>query len=108
MFLFGSLATVYLFLALSALGSAQSGWVSSLIWPLVGFLAIALSAWGWFLTARLWLCGTGKLPWRVMAFLDESHRRGVLRQEGAVYQCRHAMVPTQLAAAYEQQVADTT
>ncbi|MEU3774313.1 NACHT domain-containing protein [Streptomyces sp. NPDC032472] len=107
-FLFGTLATVLLFLALPQPGISQRGSLSALIWPLVGSLAIALSAWGWFLTARLWLCGTGKLPWRLMTFLNEAHRRGVLRQEGAVYQFRHARVQTQLAAAYEQQVSDTT
>ncbi|MFE9637343.1 NACHT domain-containing protein [Streptomyces sp. NPDC006463] len=101
-FLLGTLATVLL----SELASFQSP--LSPYWPLVGALAIALSAWGWFLTTRLWLCGTGRLPWRLMTFLDDSHRRGVLRQEGAVYQFRHARVQTQLAAAYEQQVSDTT
>ncbi|MFD6969086.1 NACHT domain-containing protein [Streptomyces sp. NPDC059949] len=106
--LFGSLATFLPFLALQEQESSLGGQVSALVWPLVGSLAIALSAWGWFLTARLWLCGTGKLPWHLMTFLNESHRRGVLRQEGAVYQFRHARVQTQLAAAYEQQAFDTT
>ncbi|WAU78526.1 NACHT domain-containing protein (plasmid) [Streptomyces sp. Qhu-G9] len=103
-FLF-SFATVLLFLALPA--SFREGEVSWVIWPLAGILAIGLSAWGWFLTARLWLCGTGKLPWRLMTFLNEAHRRGVLRQEGAVYQFRHARVQTQLATAYEQPASDT-
>ncbi|MFI1067867.1 hypothetical protein ACH4TC_39080 [Streptomyces spororaveus] len=108
-FLFDILATIFLFAALPQMGTPERGGDSTLfIWPLVGTLAIALSAWGWFLTARLWLCGTGKLPWRLMSFLNEAHRRGVLRQEGAVYQFRHARVQTQLATAYEQQVSETT
>ncbi|MFI6358668.1 hypothetical protein ACIBJF_40075 [Streptomyces sp. NPDC050743] len=32
-----------------------------------------------------------------MAFLDDAHRRGVLRQAGAVYQFRHARLQEQLA-----------
>ncbi|MFD8073918.1 NACHT domain-containing protein [Streptomyces sp. NPDC059718] len=65
---------------------------------LLGGFAISLSAWGWLFTTRLWLCGTGRLPWRLMTFLDEAHRRGVLRQAGAVYQFRHARLQEQLAA----------
>ncbi|WP_427918218.1 hypothetical protein [Streptomyces sp. cg40] len=61
-------------------------------------LALALSAWGWFLVTRLWLCGTGRLPWRLMGFLDGAHRRGVLRQIGAVYEFRHARLQERLAA----------
>ncbi|WP_158781280.1 NACHT domain-containing protein [Streptomyces sp. NRRL S-237] len=106
--LFGTLATVLPFLALPDQARYRTSVVSALVWPLVGFLAIALSAWGWFFVARLWLCGTGKLPWRLMAFLNESHRRGVLRQEGAMYQFRHARVQTQLARAYQQQAFDPT
>lgn len=107
-FLFGTLATILPFSYLPVLASRFQATTLSPHWPLVGVLAIAMSAWGWFLTTRLWLCGTGRLPWRLMTFLDDSHRRGVLRQEGAVYQFRHAMVQTQLAAAYEQHVSDTT
>jgi hypothetical protein len=32
---------------------------------------------------------THTLPWRLMAFLADAHRRGVLRQVGSVYQFRH-------------------
>ncbi|MFD8079211.1 NACHT domain-containing protein [Streptomyces sp. NPDC059718] len=70
----------------------------AVVWAPVGPLTISLSAWGWLLTTRLWLCLTGRLPWRLMAFLDDAHRRGVLRQAGAVYQFRHARLQEQLAA----------
>jgi transcriptional regulator with XRE-family HTH domain len=54
-------------------------------------LAIFLSrAWGWFVITRAWLAMRGKLPLRLMRFLADAHRRGVLRQAGAVYQFRHA------------------
>jgi hypothetical protein len=62
-----------------------------------GLLATVMTAWGWLLVSRLWLCGTGRLPWRLMAFLDDAHRRGVLRQVGAAYQFRHVRLQERLA-----------
>jgi hypothetical protein len=64
----------------------------------IGLITLAVSAWGRLLIARLWLCATGRLPWRLMAFLTEAHERGVLRQAGAVYQFRHARLQEQLAS----------
>jgi hypothetical protein len=37
-----------------------------------------------------------KLPWSLMAFLEDAHRRGVLRQVGATYEFRHAALQTYL------------
>lgn len=68
------------------------------IWLVTAPLAIALSAWGWLLVTRLWLCGTGRLPWRLMRFLEDAHRRGVLRRAGALYEFRHARLQERLAA----------
>ncbi|MFC9915660.1 NACHT domain-containing protein [Streptomyces sp. NPDC059862] len=51
----------------------------------------SLTAWGqWVALARVWLPLTGRLPWALIEFLDDAHRRGVLRQAGAVYQFRDA------------------
>jgi len=59
---------------------------------------VPLSAWGrWLIFTRLWLPATGKLPWPVMGFLVDAHRRGVLRQAGGVYQYRHARLRDRLA-----------
>ncbi|WP_194926885.1 NACHT domain-containing protein [Catenulispora pinisilvae] len=56
----------------------------------VGY-GLSLTAWGqWVAVARIWLPLNGALPWRLVAFLDDGCRRGVLRQSGAVYQFRHA------------------
>jgi hypothetical protein len=55
------------------------------------------SAWAWFLASRSWLALRGRLPWRPMRFLDDAHRRGILRQAGAVYQFRHARLQDRLA-----------
>jgi hypothetical protein len=65
---------------------------------LVG-LAIGLyrAAWGWFAAARCWLTLRRRLPWRLMTFLADAHRRGVLRQAGAVYQFRHLELQRRLA-----------
>jgi hypothetical protein len=56
------------------------------------------TAWAWFQAARLWLALRGRLPWRLMRFLDDAHRRGVLRQTGAVYEFRHGRLQDHLAA----------
>ncbi|MGW7385463.1 NACHT domain-containing protein [Streptomyces sp. NPDC054794] len=77
--------------------------ITILAWLLVSPFAVFLSAWGWFLTTRLWLCTAGRLPWRLMAFLEEAHQRGVLRQTGAAYEFRHARLQEQLATSAPQE-----
>ncbi|MFE2297726.1 NACHT domain-containing protein [Streptomyces sp. NPDC059445] len=72
--------------------------VALLSWLLVGPFAVFISAWGWLLVTRLWMCGNGRLPWRLMAFLEEAHQRGVLRQAGATYEFRHARLQEHLAS----------
>jgi len=53
--------------------------------------AMTFTAWGqWVALARIWLPLSGRLPWAVVAFLEDAYRRGALRQVGAVYQFRHA------------------
>lgn len=62
--------------------------------------ALAFTAWGqWVLLSRVWLPLTGRLPWTVIAFLDDAYHRGVLRQAGAVYQFRHARLQNHLSTA---------
>ncbi|MCX4906354.1 NACHT domain-containing protein [Streptomyces sp. NBC_00878] len=68
-----------------------------------GGLAYGLSftAWGqWVALARIWLPLTGKLPWRLIAFLDDACERDVLRQAGAVYQFRHAELQDHLTQTF--------
>ncbi|MFG2830634.1 trypsin-like peptidase domain-containing protein [Streptomyces sp. NPDC048434] len=58
---------------------------------------LSFTAWGqWVALSRMWLPLTGRLPWAVIAFLDDAHQRGVLRQAGAVYQFRHARLQDHL------------
>ncbi|HEY3611475.1 MAG TPA: TIR domain-containing protein [Pseudonocardiaceae bacterium] len=62
----------------------------------VGY-GLCLTAWGqWVVLARIWLPLTGRLPWRLVAFLDDACQRGALRRAGAVYQFRHARLQDHL------------
>ncbi|MEV0785551.1 NACHT domain-containing protein [Streptomyces sp. NPDC050423] len=63
--------------------------------------AVGLSAWGQYGTARVWYAATGRLPWRLTAFLEDAHARGVLRQSGAVYHFRHIELRERLAETYK-------
>ncbi|MGC4806418.1 NACHT domain-containing protein [Micromonospora sp. DT233] len=58
--------------------------------------SILFTAWGRFAVARFWFALRGQLPWRTLTFLDDAHRRGVLRQIGGVYQFRHARLAERL------------
>ena len=55
------------------------------------------ASWGQFTVARWWLAIRGRLPWHLMGFLADAHRRGVLRQAGAAYQFRHIELQHRLA-----------
>lgn len=53
---------------------------------------VLTSAWGRYGLARLWLNATHRLRGSPVAFLEDAHRRGVLRQSGSTYRLRHARV----------------
>jgi len=64
----------------------------------LGFgLSGAQTAWPSYVLARGWLALRHQLPWSLMDFLADAHRRGVLRQTGAVYQFRHIELQHRLA-----------
>lgn len=63
----------------------------------LGFGFTLGTAWAWFHGVRIWLALRGDLPWNLMAFLDDAHRRGILRQAGAVYEFRHGRLQEFLA-----------
>ncbi|MFJ9563204.1 hypothetical protein ACIRQQ_24550 [Streptomyces fuscichromogenes] len=71
--------------------------VGTQLWLPLGTTAVALSAWGRLAVARVWLAVTGRLPWRLMAFLEDAHRRGVLRRSGAYFEFRHLRLQAHLA-----------
>jgi hypothetical protein len=62
-----------------------------------GLLVAARRPWPRYQLARAELAVSGRLPWRLMSFLEDAHRRGLLRQVGAVYQFRHARLQDRLA-----------
>jgi hypothetical protein len=71
--------------------------IAAMIATGLGF-ASCQATWGGFTLARWWLAATGRLPLRLMTFLDDAHvNRGVLRQVGAVYQFRHVELQRRLA-----------
>jgi NACHT domain len=55
-------------------------------------------AWFRFTLVRAYCAVRGELPWRLMGFLADAHRRGVLRQDGGYYRFRHAQLQDSLAA----------
>jgi hypothetical protein len=59
--------------------------------------SFALAAWPSYGIVRIWLALRHRLPWPLMDFLADAHRRGVLRQAGAVYQFRHIELQHRLA-----------
>jgi hypothetical protein len=67
--------------------------------------ALFHSAWAyWAVVGRPLLPLTGRVPWPVLTFLRDCHRRGVLRQAGPTYQFRHARLQEHLASWYRLEV----
>ncbi|WP_161631977.1 NACHT domain-containing protein [Nocardiopsis baichengensis] len=64
-------------------------------------------AWPVYLVAAFYLAWKRRLPWRLMAVLDDAHRLGLLRAVGPIYQFRHAELHDHLAGAYREDFADT-
>jgi hypothetical protein len=65
---------------------------------LIGGSAVTRASWlGWEI-ARGWLALRRRLPWRLVAFLQDACDRGVLRQSGSVYQFRHIELQSWLAS----------
>jgi hypothetical protein len=98
----GSLVLAVVFGAAAGLvfGPTQSGMVGLGLacGLMLGFtLSVLHLRWWWFTVARIWLAARGKLPWELMVFLEDARKLGVLRQAGAAYQFRHALVQDRLA-----------
>jgi hypothetical protein len=75
------------------------GLASGLVAWLAAGLVVGLPgrAWPAFLIASGWLAVRRRLPWRLMAFLDDAYRLGLLRVVGSAYQFRHAELQDHLA-----------
>ncbi|WP_344592027.1 NACHT domain-containing protein [Actinomadura vinacea] len=75
------------------------------VWPAFG-LTVGLTvgrhhAWPAYLIATFWLAQRRRLPLRLMVFLDDAHRLGLLRAVGPIYQFRHAELQDHLTATYQ-------
>jgi hypothetical protein len=79
----------------------QQPWDEVIAVTTAGFMfAVALNitkAWPTYEIARIWLALRRQLPWSLMDFLADAHKRGVLRQSGSVYQFRHIELQHRLA-----------
>ncbi|WP_274034703.1 NACHT domain-containing protein [Streptomyces sp. MMBL 11-1] len=90
----------------AARGAVTTGdWAFTVLATLVCWLlhGTAVSAWGRFQLARLYLAATGSLPLGLMAFLKDAHQRGVLRQSGGAYTFRHIELRDRLAQAVAEE-----
>ncbi|MER7004131.1 BTAD domain-containing putative transcriptional regulator [Dactylosporangium sp. NPDC000555] len=63
----------------------------------VGLTAALSRCWGTYQLSRAWLALRGQTPLRLNRFLQDAHRRGVLRLAGAHYQFRHTRLHDHLA-----------
>ncbi|MEV0679160.1 NACHT domain-containing protein [Actinosynnema sp. NPDC050436] len=77
----------------------STSWISVFIGPAVAVVLWVTSAWGALGVLRVLspLRPPSRLPVRLVEFLAEAHRRGVLRQAGATYQFRHLRLQEHLA-----------
>lgn len=55
------------------------------------------TCWGRFVLARAWLAVSRQVPWHFMGFLDDAHRRGLLRRSGPAHEFRHIRLQQRLA-----------
>ena len=95
----GLWATVLIVIAITVFFFDPAGGVANGILFGIGatILGFFQAAWPQYEIARAWLALSRRLPWRLMAFLADAHRRGVLHQAGAVYQFRHIELQQRLA-----------
>lgn len=63
------------------------------------YMGLSSTVWGRYIVAKTWLALSGRLPWRLMALMDDAHASGLLRRVGAAYQFRHARLQEYLASA---------
>ncbi|GIG66915.1 hypothetical protein [Phytomonospora endophytica] len=63
-------------------------------------MGITASAWARFCAARLLLARRRRFPLRLMRFLADAHRRGVVRKVGPRYELRHARLAQHLSSTW--------
>lgn len=96
---------------LTLVGGGAVAWIAFSVWaggntpPRIAaasiFVVLGLTighAWPKFVAVRGYFLITGAFPWRTMAFLEDAHQRGLLRQGGASYRFRHILLRDRLIA----------
>lgn len=58
---------------------------------------LTVRPWSWWLVAVVALAVRRRLPWRVLAFLEDARQRQVLIRDGGEYRFRHTALQSQLA-----------
>ncbi len=91
------LAAAGMAVALGTLGTVGHSFFTYGLMFIIILVISSASRWPSFALARFVLAVTRRLPWRLLYFLEDAHRRGVLRQVGAVYQFRHERLQSHLA-----------
>lgn len=87
---FDSLALLHYSPLASTLLGAACGFVLS--GAGLGLMGMGSSSWGRFIFTRLWLASRGSAPLRLMSFLDDAYKRGILRQINGYYEFRHQIL----------------
>lgn len=72
-------------------------WIAVAALIATGMVWLLDHQWPWYQLRRTQLACRGRIPWRLMTFLRDAHRLGILRQVGSVYQFRHARLQDRLA-----------
>ena len=108
----GVVAGIVAGLAAGIVAGLRAGIVVGIVVGIVAGVAssFTFTAWPSYGIARIWFVLRHLLPWPLMDFLADAHRRGVLRQAGAYYQFRHIELQHRLAnrEANEQQASSST
>ncbi|MDR7328185.1 MULTISPECIES: NACHT domain-containing protein [Catenuloplanes] len=79
------------------MGTQQFGRTAVILLTALGIARVGVP-WLRFAWARLLLALTGRTPFRLRHFLDDAHRRGILRRSGAGLEFRHTTLLRYLAA----------
>ena len=99
---FGSAAALTGRLAVGLMGGLRVGLEGGLAFGLAGGVVFALTfgltgaSTGYLITVSI-LFIRRSLPFKLMSFLEDAHRLGLLRQAGSLYQFRHAKLQDYLA-----------
>ncbi|MGV9816917.1 hypothetical protein [Nocardia xishanensis] len=74
----------------------------------IGAISLLRGAWGRFVMARLWWRVNYATPLRMLAFLAQAERNGVLVRVGPVYRFRHIAVQRRLAGSSRSDANDAS